>query len=129
MAHPYSAAGASGVSPALGLVGGRVWLGREAQHWHRLLSSLHLDPEVPLRQTVYRGGYYCISSFWKTTKLTETEVSSKSKLDTGKRDPQPHLKQNSVLHGHVIWLHPVLRSTIARHPGHLRHRLHWNSLD
>jgi len=60
-------------------------------------------------------------------KAAKMEISNKSKSKARKYDIQPHLKQNSVLHRHVIWLHPRSRSTIAWHPGHLRHRFNCNN--
>jgi hypothetical protein len=54
------------------------------------------------------------------------EVSTKSKSKADEHGSQPHLKQNSFLHRHLMWLHPWVSSTIAWHPGHLRHCLDWN---
>jgi len=91
----------------------RVWPGPEFYGWCRLPSFFRLDLEAPFRPMAHRGDRYRTFSFWCTTKLREAEVSDKSKSKAGERDPQPQLKQNSVLHGHFIRLYPWVCSTTA----------------
>jgi len=89
--------------------------------------SLSLGPRSILSSNSSQGGSLLHVPLLVHHRATRSGMSNESEPKADGRNVQPQLKQNSILHRHLIWLYPRVRSVIAWHPGHLRHRLDWNS--